>query len=171
VEPERLVTERLTLDPLRVEDAEELAPLLDDPALHAFTGGAPATRDELRDRFRRQVRGRSPDGRERWLNWVARRRDSGAAVGMLQATVGPRRAGVAWVIAVPHQRQGYAREAAVEMARWLEAHGAGTLVAHVAPEHAASEAVARAIGLRPTPERHEGEVRWESARPADTAKT
>ncbi|MET4925960.1 GNAT family N-acetyltransferase, partial [Streptomyces sp. PSRA5] len=34
------------------------------------------------------------------------------------------------------------------------------IVAHVHPDHAASEAVARAAGLEPTDEWHEGEVRW-----------
>ena len=34
-------TERLDLEPLVAEHAAELAPLLDDAALHEFTGGAP----------------------------------------------------------------------------------------------------------------------------------
>jgi len=34
-------TERLDLEPLAVAHATELAPLLDDPSLHEFTGGAP----------------------------------------------------------------------------------------------------------------------------------
>jgi RimJ/RimL family protein N-acetyltransferase len=54
-----LTTERLVLDPLRVEDAEEMAPLLADPGLHSYIGGVPATVDELRDRYRRQVGGRT----------------------------------------------------------------------------------------------------------------
>jgi hypothetical protein len=41
-----LSTERLLLEPLRVEHAEEMAPLLDDRRLHAFTGG------EFRRRWR-----------------------------------------------------------------------------------------------------------------------
>lgn len=162
---ERLVTERLALDPLRVDDAAELAPLLDDPALHAFTGGAPAGAAELRARFARQVAGRSPDGTARWLNWVVRLRATGAAAGTVQATVVPEgdrlAAQVAWVIATPHQRRGYAREAAVALVDWLGARGAGVIVAHVHPAHAASNAVARAAGLRPTDRSVDGEVRWE----------
>jgi hypothetical protein len=34
-------TERLDLEPLTEAHAAELAPLLDDPALHEFTGGTP----------------------------------------------------------------------------------------------------------------------------------
>jgi RimJ/RimL family protein N-acetyltransferase len=163
---ERLVTDRLTLDPLRVEDADELAPLLDDPALHTYIGGRPATVDELRERYRRQVAGRSPDGSACWLNWVVRRRDSGHAIGTVQATIttqdGRTVAEVAWIVAVSHQHQGYARESAVEMVRWLRRHGIELVVAHVHPEHEASMAVARALGLRPTDRRVDGEVRWEA---------
>ena len=164
--PERLLTERLALDPLRVEDAGELAPLLDDAGLHTYIGGAPATVAELRERYRRQVAGRSPDGTERWLNWVVRRRDPVAAVGTVQATIAVREgtpvASVAWVVATPHQGRGYAREAAAAMVRWLGERGAGVVVAHVHPEHRASMAVARAVGLRPTAEMVDGEVRWET---------
>lgn len=31
--------------------------------------------------------GHSPDGSQRWLNWIARRRDDRQAVGTVQATV------------------------------------------------------------------------------------
>ena len=41
---EPLTTERLALEPLRPDHAHELAPVLADPALHAFTGGEPAPR-------------------------------------------------------------------------------------------------------------------------------
>jgi RimJ/RimL family protein N-acetyltransferase len=37
-----LRTERLSLEPLRLDHADEMAPLLDDPRLFAFTGGSPA---------------------------------------------------------------------------------------------------------------------------------
>ncbi|MGZ4602692.1 MAG: GNAT family N-acetyltransferase [Kineosporiaceae bacterium] len=39
---------RLDLEPLRVEHAEEMAPLLDDPELHRFIGGEPARLEQLR---------------------------------------------------------------------------------------------------------------------------
>jgi hypothetical protein len=43
LEPETVRTARLALLPLRVEHAGEMAEVLSDPALHAFTGGAPDT--------------------------------------------------------------------------------------------------------------------------------
>ena len=43
VDASPLQTERLALEPLRVHHAEEMAPLLDDARLFAFTGGRPVT--------------------------------------------------------------------------------------------------------------------------------
>jgi hypothetical protein len=76
---------QVRLEPLRVEPAQEMAPLLDDPNLHTFTGGAPASLLELQQRYRRQVAGRAPDGSQVWLNWVVRRLDDGRAIGTVQA--------------------------------------------------------------------------------------
>lgn len=159
-------TERLVLEPLRVDHAEELAPLLDDEALHEYIGGSPATPDELRERYRRQAAGRSPDGREGWLNWVVRHRDTGDAIGTVQATVrfdGDRPvAELAWVVVAPHQGRGYAGEAAAGMVGWLADQGIGALVAHVHPDHRASARVAERLGLRTTDDMVDGEVRWAS---------
>jgi RimJ/RimL family protein N-acetyltransferase len=161
---QRLVTERLELEPLRLDHAEEMAPLLGDARLHAFIGGEPPSRAELRRRYERQVVGRSPDGRERWLNWIVRRRDGGAPAGTVQATVREDDRGltadVAWVIGAAHQGRGYAREAARAMAAWLRQAGVEVVIAHVHPEHHASMAVARALGLAPTGDIVDGEVRW-----------
>jgi RimJ/RimL family protein N-acetyltransferase len=162
----RLESERVLLEPLRPEHAEELAPVLDDVALHRFIGGAPLDAAELRVRSTRQALGISPDGRERWLNWVVRERAAGAAVGTMQATITPAEqvGELAWVIGRAHQGHGYAKESAALVASWLRARGVLHLRAHVHPEHRASAAVARAIGLSPTEVVQEGEVRWESTR-------
>lgn len=157
---------RLDLEPLRVDHADEMAPLLDDPQLHTFIGGEPATVEELRRRYGLLAAGRSPDRRQRWLNWIVRRRTDGRAVGTVQATVGgdegDTSAEVAWVVGRPHQGQGYAREAAQCMVEWLRGQGVVLIRAHVHPDHAASQGVARAIGLGPTRTMVDGEVRWES---------
>jgi RimJ/RimL family protein N-acetyltransferase len=135
-----------------------MAPLLDDAALHAYTGGRPATVEELRARFARQAAGRSPDGTQRWLNQVVR--VSGTAVGYVQASVTGDNAELAWVIAVPHQGRGYAREATLRMVAALRAEGVRTFTAHIAPGHIASERVAAALGLVPTATVHDGETLW-----------
>lgn len=159
-----LIGPRLWLEPLQVHHAEEMALLLDDPGLHVFIGGEPATVEALRDRYRRQVVGHSVEGSQRWLNWVVRRRADGRAVGTVQATVveeaGRLAAEVAWVIAADYQRQGYAREAAQVMVTWLQQRGADDIVAHVHPQHHASMSVAREVGLAPTTSVVDGEVRW-----------
>ena len=154
---------RLVLEPLRLEHEAELAPLLADRGLHAFTGGEPDSPAELHARIARQVRGRSPDGRDVWMNWVLR--DGADAVGTVQATLRPDRvAEVAWVVFTPFQGRGYAREAAVVLVEWLLASGAAdAVVAHIHPDHAASAAVARAAGLERTDEWHDGERRWRRA--------
>jgi len=41
VEAAVLSGERVCLEPLRFEHADELAPVLDDPLLHIFIGGEP----------------------------------------------------------------------------------------------------------------------------------
>jgi RimJ/RimL family protein N-acetyltransferase len=160
-----LASARLDLEPLRVDHAEEMAPLLSDQELHTFIGGQPLTLHQLQERYRHQVTGHSPDGRQRWLNWIVRRRADGRAVGTVQATVDEDEnaptAEVAWVVARPYQGHGYAREAAQCMVGWLREHGV-VVRAHVHPDHGASQGVARAVGLHPTHTLVEGEVRWES---------
>ena len=158
-----LVTTRLALEPLRIAHAAEMAPVLNDQRLHAFTGGAPLSATELHTRYERWVGGRSADGRARWLNWIARTRASGQAVGALQATVTAdpvRRAELAWTIGVGFQGRGYAREGASAVADWLTGQRVSELVAHIHPDHIASIQVARAIGLIATDRIVEGEVRW-----------
>jgi hypothetical protein len=124
-------TERLDLEPLTVGHAAELAPALDDAALHEFTGGAPLSPAALTARYARLAKRRSPDGDQLWGNWVG----------------------------VQAQGRGYAKEAASGLVALLRADG-WTVIAHIHPAHLASQRVARAAGLSPTGEVHDGEVRW-----------
>jgi RimJ/RimL family protein N-acetyltransferase len=158
-----LATARLDLLPLRVEHAEEMAAVLDDPALHTFIGGAPSTPAALRDRYEHLVAG-SPDAAVSWHNWVLRLRDTGRLTGTVQATVTDHghTAEIAWVVGTAWQRRGIASEAAQGLVGWLRARGVRTVVAHIRPDHLASAAVARAAGLVPTEETQDGEVRWRS---------
>jgi RimJ/RimL family protein N-acetyltransferase len=159
-----LTTRRLVLEPLRPDHARELAPVRADRALHAFTGDEPSSEAELRERFARQAAGQSPDGTQGWLNWVARDLATRAPVGTVQATISEdddgRSAQLAWVVATNRQGEGLATEAAGAAMDWLRGRGVTRFVAHVHPDHAASGAVARHLGLAPTDETHAGEVRW-----------
>ncbi|MEO3806155.1 GNAT family N-acetyltransferase [Nonomuraea sp. B1E8] len=153
---ETIETPRLVLRPLRVEHADEMAAVLSDPALHAFTGGVPLTAQELRARYERLVAG--PPG---WRNWVVWSREDERLTGYVQATVEGRTAEIAWVIGTPWQGRGLASEAAKALVDRLVGQGTGTIVAHIHPGHAASAAVAAAAGLRSTGRWHDGEIRWE----------
>ncbi|MBM7805931.1 RimJ/RimL family protein N-acetyltransferase [Geodermatophilus bullaregiensis] len=157
-------TPRLRLEPLAAAHAAELHPVLADPALYAFTGGAPPTLAGLRARHARQLAGASPDGSQGWLDWVLRLRDTGAAAGFVQATLtrggGVLAADLAWLVGTAVQGRGLATEAAVAVAGRLRARGVVRLGAWVHPDHAASGAVARRCGLAPTAEVRDGEVRW-----------
>jgi RimJ/RimL family protein N-acetyltransferase len=137
--------------------------VLDDPALHEFTGGQPATLDELRQRYAGWVEG-SGSTDELWLNWIVCRTSDGAAVGTVQATIlNPEtdaEALVAWTIGTPWQRQGYAGEAAAGLVSWLAGLGIESVVAHVHPDHQASAMVASRAGLRRTDAVVDGEVVW-----------
>lgn len=160
-----IVTSRLELRPLAVDDADEMAIVLADPALHQFTGGEPATLDELRRRFAAWVQG-SGSVDELWLNWIVGRTEDAVAVGTMQATVmnpataAATEAYVAWTIGTPWQGQGYAGEAATALVRWLVDHGIVSIVALVHADHVASAGVAARAGLRSTPEFVDGEVVW-----------
>ncbi|MFB7462131.1 GNAT family N-acetyltransferase [Streptomyces sp. NPDC056224] len=158
-----MATPRLDLLPLSPAHADEMALVLADPALHAFIGGAPLSPGGLRARYERLAAG-SPDPEVVWANWVLRLRERGRLVGTVQATIAPGRdrAELAWTVGTAWQRRGFAAEAARALAAWLTELPIGTLVAHVHPDHAASAAVAAACGLRATPCRQGGEVRWQS---------
>ncbi|MER5945352.1 GNAT family N-acetyltransferase [Streptomyces sp. NPDC001904] len=158
--PEPIRTPHLTLLPLAVTHADEMAAVLADPALYTFTGGEPPSAGALRARYARQVAG-SPDPATAWLNWVLEETGSERLTGYVQATVADDgTADVAWVVGTPWQGRGFAREAALGMAGWLAAHGTAELVAHVHPRHHASAAVARALGLTACGEDDEGETVW-----------
>ncbi|MFF2328353.1 MULTISPECIES: GNAT family N-acetyltransferase [unclassified Streptomyces] len=161
-EPEPFATARLDALPLRIAHADEMAAVLDDPALHTYTGGAPETVDELTARYERWSAG-SPDPGVAWWNWVLRVREEDRLAGYVQATVQARdaEAEIAWVIGTRRQGRGYAKEAAAGLvARLLETEVVRTVVAHIHPDHAASAAVAAAAGLVPTQEWCDGERRW-----------
>lgn len=62
----------LTLEPLSVDHADAMFEVLRDPAIYEFEDGPPSSLQWLRERYRRLESRRSPDGDERWLNWIIR---------------------------------------------------------------------------------------------------
>jgi RimJ/RimL family protein N-acetyltransferase len=160
--PAQLVTARLVLTPLTVDDAAAMVEVLADGRMYDFTGGHPPTLDELHARYERLARGRSADGGEVWFNWIVRPADTPAPVGVMQATVAAdaSTADVAWEIGVPWQGRGFATEAAGAVVTWLTAEGVPTIRALIHPDHVASGRVALRTGLVATPALEDGEVVW-----------
>jgi RimJ/RimL family protein N-acetyltransferase len=157
-------TERLDLEPLTAEHAAELALALDDLELHRFTGGVPLSVEDLTERYGYLTARQSPDGRYLWGNWALRLRETGTAVGTVQATLpagGPGRAPaeIAWIVARPAQGHGYAKEAARSLTERLVG-GGWSVAAFIHPDHAASQAVARAAGMQVTDLVRDGEQCW-----------
>jgi RimJ/RimL family protein N-acetyltransferase len=160
--PSTIVTRRLTLTPLAVEDADAMVDVLGDRRMHEFTGGRPLTLDELRLRYQRLVAGHSTDNTELWFNWIMRMTVGGEAVGAMQATVTAdgTSADVAWEVGVPWQGRGIASEAAANVVGWLIDQDVALVRALIHPNHAASARVAAHAGLEPTSELVDGEVVW-----------
>ena len=96
---------------------------------------------------------------ERWLNWIARTLD-GRPVAHLAATVQGSLAWLAWIVAVDHQRRGYATEAALAIIDHLAKHGISAFSASIRKGHAASEGVARDLGMLVTDDVIDGERVW-----------
>jgi len=117
--------------------------------LYSFTGGEPPSIDELRARYRAQIKGPA-GGDERWLNWIVVQRKDSRLVGFVQATIAGELADVSWLIGVSYQGQGFAAEAAKAMFDSLIGEGIKTITAHIHPGHIASQHVAAKIDLTNT---------------------
>ena len=111
-----LHTSRLTLEPQLAAHAAEMFVVLSDPAIYEYENEPPASEEALRARYA-YLEGRcSPDGAQKWLNWVARLRPDNALVGYVQATVHEdARAAVAYEFASAFWHRGLAAEAARAM--------------------------------------------------------
>ena len=158
---------RLELTPLSVTDADEMVLVLGHSSLYEFTGGEPPTLDQLVRRYTAQVAGPPAGSIEEWHNWIVRPLPERRAVGYVQATLsnGATRAEIAWVIGAGFQGNGYAAESSSAMVAALAEAGVSEIVAHIHPDHGASNVVAVRVGLRPTEHMLDGEREWRLALP------
>ena len=156
------MTTSIALRPLSVTDAPEMAAVLADPELYRYTGGEPPSVEGLGRQYAVQTRGHSSDGSELWLNRIVVVGPEEQAVGYVQATVpldgSP--AEIAWVVGAPWQGRGYAARAAALLIEELRRKGVSRVLAHIHPEHEASQRIARHLGMEPTDTVVDGEVRW-----------
>ncbi len=166
-------SDRLLLDPLRVDHATSMLGVLSDPSLYRYTGGEAPSLQQLSARYLRQTVGHSIDESQGWLNWIVTLNSTGEPIGFVQATVQYQQsqpsqqsrqselvADIAWVISPAWQGLGYASEATTAMIAWLRSHRIAGVTAHIHPKNAASNAVARHHGLVPASEHVDGETRW-----------
>ena len=111
----------------------------------------------LRARLRGWESRRSPDGAERWLNWLVL---DDEAAGWVQATIRGDVAVIAYAVLPARRRQGVATEAVAAVTTWLHAEHR-IVEAHIAEDNLASQAVVRRAGFARTTRRCAGETVWE----------
>lgn len=106
-------TTNLRLEPLRKKHASLLFAPLSDPQLYAFLpGDPPQSLAVLEKRYEFLELGKSPDGKEHWLNWIVFDRSTGTPFGSFQATVrDDAPSDIAYIVFSAHWRRGIAREA------------------------------------------------------------
>ncbi len=97
---------RCILEPQVESHAPEMFVVLSDPAIYEFEGVPPPSVERLAAGFKRRESRVSPDGTEKWLNWVVRLQ-TGELAGYVQATI--YKSGAAYIgyeLASKHWRQG-----------------------------------------------------------------
>lgn len=156
------MTETLALRPLRVGDAAEMAVVLSHPDLYRYTGGEPPSEADLNRLYGIQTRGGPADQSEVWLNDIVIVGDAQRAVGFVQATLpaDQRSAEISWVIGRPWQGLGYASRAARLLIDGLRTRGVEQVIAHIHPDHEASQRIAQGIGMKASDVVVDGETRW-----------
>ena len=165
VTPE-LKTGRLILEALLIEHADEMVDVLAPRELYEYYPDQESpTLAELRATYTRQTRGHSHDRTQTWHNWVIRLSATKEAVGFVQVTATGDTAEIAWVLGLPWQGMGYAVEAARAVRDACLRGDTGeeivSVICHIAPTHLKSQSVAKGLGMHPTEQWHDGEIRWE----------
>lgn len=139
------------LSPLRVEDADELFPLLQDDRIYEYLDQpAPDSLENLRDRHAFMLDpGSSPPG-ELWLNWLVNVGEDRSSAGTVQATVDveSNTAEIAYVLSPTFWGLGIASAAVrLMLVELAEKHGVQTFVASIDPRNARSLALATRLGF------------------------
>lgn len=143
-------TGRLTLEPQVEAHADEMFRVLSDPAIYEYEREPPVSLEWLRERFRKLESRRSPDGRERWLNWVIRL-SSSELIGYVQATLRcPAAAAIAYELNSTYWGRGYATEAVEAMIHELATrHGVEQLSATLKTSNRRSLRLLERLGFTP----------------------
>ena len=143
-----LITERLALRPISIDDAPGLHAAFGDPAAMRFWDFAPtADVAATADYIARWV-GADPD----WHGVWAIQTGAGAFAGMLNyhhRESWNRRLELGWILAPAHERRGYMTEAATAVIRHcFERMDVHRIEATIAPENLSSRRLAARLGFR-----------------------
>jgi ribosomal-protein-alanine N-acetyltransferase len=140
----------LTLEPQTKAHAKAMFAVLSDPAIYKYENAPPSSVEWLRERFAGLESRQSPDGREKWLNWVIRL-SSGELIGYVQATVYANgRAGIAYILSSEYWGRGFARRAVEAMIEKLdEEHHVDRLIAVLKRENVRSVRLLERLGFTP----------------------
>ena len=144
-----LISKRLRIEPLRAAHAPMVHPHLQAAAIYTYLPEDPPTLAELQRRYDFWEGGRSPDGTEQWLNWVAFLRDTTTPVGTFQATIPQHGEGaIAYVVFPAFWRQGVARELATAVITHIfQAHDLSRLCAEIDTRNTGSIRLVESLGL------------------------
>jgi RimJ/RimL family protein N-acetyltransferase len=144
-----LISDRLRIEPLRSAHAELVLSSLQNPAIYTYLPKDPPTAEVLQKRYDFWEKGRSPDGEELWLNWVAFLRDSMTPVGTFQATLPKNEEGsFAYIVFPSFWRQGYARElAGCVITHLFQTHDNPSLFAEIDTRNIGSVRLVESLGL------------------------
>ena len=143
-------TERLQMEPVTPAHAEAMFDVLSDERIYTYMPtNPPASLESLRESYEFLSRGESPDGRERWLNWILVDREGGRALGYFQATVRePESCLIAYVLNPVHWGKGHAREASVALIGHLfERYDVPSVEAYIDTRNEPSIRLVESLGL------------------------
>jgi [ribosomal protein S5]-alanine N-acetyltransferase len=143
-------TARLTLRPFTTDDAAFIVELLNSPGWHRWIGDRKVrTIDDAQTYLRNgPIKQQAEHG---YALWAIDRRDDGTTVGMcgLVRREGLPDADIGYALLPQHERQGYAREAALAtLAFAFDSARLQSVLAVTHPDNAASSRLLESIGLR-----------------------
>ena len=130
--------------------ADAMFPVLAEPKLYEYLDHPPPpSLEHVRNVYARLEQRLSPEGDQKWLNWVLRL-DTGELIGFVQATlVAPERAWVAYLLSSRHWGCGYARSSTAAMINHLKGvYGCTEFLATVEAENKRSAALLEALSFR-----------------------
>jgi len=156
-----ILTPRLRLSPLVLDDARAMLEYRADPDVCRYQSFTPGTLSDVED-FIRGVLGHAFDTPGTWFQFAVRRRDTGELIGDLGVRFpadDPHQAEIGFTVAPAHQRRGFAGEAVAGILDHLfHTCGKRRVFASVDPRNTASMALLRRLGWRQ--EAHHRQSLW-----------